>query len=347
MVEVGWSTLGRFPYDLSRTLPTSASRERREFALSECFVATSGLFILTRGRPDGLWQVWSCSAAIDDPDYSRIFEEEDQAPVSGDQAAARVQAVVEEAVRDLAEVVVPYLHERVEWEREDFRTARQAALERLGLVQAEFDARYYPVGAGRRPTGMCGWVPSARERHRQLGDRPDAGRSCSLPVECRSGPLGRSTREDALSACAGPRRSVRDAGGSRRARRLREGKEEPERARRGGVPAPAHASGPSGGTGPCQDDAESDPGGGGQSWPVPSWAKGGLEWRWETPVGRCTVRTHVIVHGWLCQVTYGHALGVVGSEPRYLETNAALMSWLGISRLTTWSLPPRPTRRQP
>jgi hypothetical protein len=338
MIEVGWSTQGRFPHDLPRP-ELSESRDRQEFGQAECFIPFATLAKIQRGRPDSTWHLRPCSVEPDDPEFGRKLAEEDSAPVSEDRAAARARVVVAEAISDLTEVVVPYLEERVEWERQEIRMARRAAMERRGRVQAEFDARYYGWALDDARREYAAGYP----RLRSVTDNWGMPQTALALLDSRSS-LDRLRLTETLVK-ARFRRVLERAGESllpeeaatladydQARKSLRIPDVEAYRRRRQPLDRAAVLAHVKAALNPIL-------GGEGQSWPAPSWSAEGLEWRWETPVGEWTVWTHVLVHGWLCQVTYRHMVGVHGPGPRYLVTDAALLSWLGISRLTTWSIP--------
>lgn len=64
------------------------------------------------------------------------------------------------------------------------------------------------------------------------------------------------------------------------------------------------------------------------------------QWRWDTPLRGWTLRTDVFVWGGpSVRMIYGQSVAQPGPRPRYLCTNMALLSWLGIANTTAWSLP--------
>jgi hypothetical protein len=85
--------------------------------MAECFVPFASLFDLKYGRPHAFFDVWRCSVDIDHPEFLERFAAEDAAPVSDEQAAAGAQEAVAQAIREIEDVVLPYLVERVEWEQ--------------------------------------------------------------------------------------------------------------------------------------------------------------------------------------------------------------------------------------
>jgi hypothetical protein len=230
----------------------------------------------------------------------RKSAEDDSAPVSEDQAAARARAVVAEAIRDLAEVVVPYLQGRVEWEREEVRMARRAALERLGRVQGEFDARYYRWALDDARRECAAGYP----RLRSVTDNWGMPQTVLALLDSRSG-LDRLRLTETLVKArfrkvlerAGESLMPEEAATLANYEQVRKSLRVPEVEAYGRQRRPldraavlAHVR------------AALNPilGGEGQSWPAPSWSAGGLEWRWEVPVGEWAVWTYVLVHGWLC-----------------------------------------------
>lgn len=109
LLEVGWSTLGRFPHQLtSNGIPTADGTEMER---QEWLIDFGGIFHRRFGRSHLGWEVWRCSVAIDDPNYIQTFIREDLAPVSDSQARERVQSAVTQCIDDIEAVVLPYFDE--------------------------------------------------------------------------------------------------------------------------------------------------------------------------------------------------------------------------------------------
>ena len=275
---------------------------------------------------------------LDDPEYLKPLEE-DLAPVSRDQAAARVRTVVSQAIGDLEEVVIPYLRERIEWESPEVRRARALEWERFGRLKERFDVQFYRWALAECRRELAAGCP----RIRLVAD--DAGLAQGF-----------------LSYLASSSRSDRDRLATALVRRAhRTGAQ-----LAGEAMTPDEAALVEAYTGTVQQSLKSPDvetyrvrrvpmdrdailnqvrtalrpilGEGGE--PTPSRAASrAREWLWETAVSGWTVRTSVAVEGWLCKITYRHALEAIDSPYRWLVRDVALLSWLGTSRETTWAVP--------
>ena len=115
--EVGWSVGGRFPVALSSHGPVT--KPLNEWAQTEWLIDFGELYHRKYGLAHLGWDVWQCSVGIDDPDFLKIFVQEDLAPVSEEQARQRAEAAVVACLRDLQDVAMPYLDEWIA-----FRAAR-------------------------------------------------------------------------------------------------------------------------------------------------------------------------------------------------------------------------------
>jgi len=105
--EVGWSVSGRFPAALTSHGPlTKPADEKAEPAW---LIDFGELYHRKHGQGFLGWDVWQPSVGIDDPNYMKVFMQEDLAPVSEEQARARAEAAVKAALADLHDVAFPYL----------------------------------------------------------------------------------------------------------------------------------------------------------------------------------------------------------------------------------------------
>jgi hypothetical protein len=116
MLEFGWSTQGRFPWNISR--PTTSIKEGHpEFLLNECLLDYGDLF--HSKQPTALahigWDVWKCSVDSDDPNYFEVFIREDSFPVSEELAEHRVSIAVDQFVADVKKDILPFLDERLQY----------------------------------------------------------------------------------------------------------------------------------------------------------------------------------------------------------------------------------------
>jgi hypothetical protein len=109
LAEVGWSVSGRFPIELSSHGPTTEPAD--EFTEPEWLIDFGELYHRKYKLGHLGWDVWTCSASIEDPDYLKVFVEEDLAPVTEDQARQRAEVAVAACARDLRDVALPYLDE--------------------------------------------------------------------------------------------------------------------------------------------------------------------------------------------------------------------------------------------
>ncbi len=114
MLEVGWSTTGRFPFDISRPTTVESGSDHREFSRQECMIDFGDLFRLR--HPNDLahigWNVWQCSVSHKHPRFKEIFITEDMMPVSDELAQHRVSQAFSKFAEDLRELVLPYLEKR-------------------------------------------------------------------------------------------------------------------------------------------------------------------------------------------------------------------------------------------
>jgi hypothetical protein len=109
LAEVGWSATGRFPVELSSHGPiTKPADELRE---PEWLIDFGEIYHRKYGLGQLGWDVWTCSASFEDPNYLKKFVEEDLAPVSHDQARERAESAAAACVKDLRDVAIPYLDE--------------------------------------------------------------------------------------------------------------------------------------------------------------------------------------------------------------------------------------------
>jgi hypothetical protein len=109
LLEVGWSTLGRFPYELTST--GIAIADGSEMEKSEWLTDFGSVFYRRFGRSHLGWEVWSCSVGADAPNFMQTFIQEDLAPVTEEQAISRVERAVAQCMTDIKDVVLPYFAE--------------------------------------------------------------------------------------------------------------------------------------------------------------------------------------------------------------------------------------------
>jgi hypothetical protein len=108
--DVGWSTRQRFPWNIPRPTVHSLDRTLDEQHLDECMIDFVDL--LVRATGSGVffgWDVWKCSLDPSHSDYKRIFIAEDLQPVDEVLAAKRAEAAATSAVREIADLAMPYL----------------------------------------------------------------------------------------------------------------------------------------------------------------------------------------------------------------------------------------------
>ena len=117
--EVGWSVSDRFPIELSSQGPLrKPTNELLEpewmIDFGEIYHRKHGLGFLGR-------DVWTCSVSADDPNFLKIFMEEDLLLVTEDQARVRAETAVAACLKDLQDVAIPYLNDWIEARKETQR----------------------------------------------------------------------------------------------------------------------------------------------------------------------------------------------------------------------------------
>ena len=105
--EVGWSVSGRFPAALTSHGPLKKPADEK--AEPEWLIDFGELYHRRHGLGFLGWHVWKPSVEADHPDFLQVFMREDLAPVSEEEARARVEAAVAASLADLSEVALPYL----------------------------------------------------------------------------------------------------------------------------------------------------------------------------------------------------------------------------------------------
>src|SRR5688572_8846848 len=111
MAEVGWSETGRFPWELSSQ--GRAPSAPNEFEAREWLIPFGDLYHRAVGRAHIGWDVWSPQVDINDPDYAKKFLLEDAVVVTKEEAQRRVEGAAHTAARDLQEVALPYLAQKM------------------------------------------------------------------------------------------------------------------------------------------------------------------------------------------------------------------------------------------
>jgi hypothetical protein len=115
LAEVGWSVSDRFPIELSSSGPLT--NPANELAEPEWLIDFGTLYHRKYGLGHPSWDVWRCSVDADDPNFLKIFMEEDAMLVTEDQARTRADAAVAKCLTDLEDVAIPYLEEWIEFRR--------------------------------------------------------------------------------------------------------------------------------------------------------------------------------------------------------------------------------------
>ena len=117
-LEVGWSSKGRFPWNIGRPTVWDINKERSEFMLDECMLIYGSIYRLVK-TPDSPahagWDVWDCSVDTSDPRFLERFILEDSLPVSEELAELRVHSAIDIFLKDVKSFVLPYLEERVQF----------------------------------------------------------------------------------------------------------------------------------------------------------------------------------------------------------------------------------------
>jgi hypothetical protein len=115
LAEVGWSVSDRFPIELSSHGPfTEPANELDE---GEWLIDFETLYHRKYQLGHHPWAVWKCSVDYDDPNFIKIFMEEDALLVTEDQARERAESAVAACLKDLEDVAIPYLNEWIEYRR--------------------------------------------------------------------------------------------------------------------------------------------------------------------------------------------------------------------------------------
>jgi hypothetical protein len=113
--EVGWSATDRFPIELSSQGPLI--KPANELLEPEWMIDFGELYHRKHKLGFLGWDVWTCSVSADDPNFLKVFMEEDLVLVSEDQARERAETAVAGCLKDLQDVAIPYLNEWVETRR--------------------------------------------------------------------------------------------------------------------------------------------------------------------------------------------------------------------------------------
>jgi hypothetical protein len=116
LAEVGWSVSGQFPIALSSHGPLEKPAD--EMPEPEWLIDFGSLYHRKHGRGFTGWDVWTCSASFDHPDFLKIFAAEDLLPVSDQQAHDLANAAVAACLDDVNDVALPYLDQ---WQKHDQR----------------------------------------------------------------------------------------------------------------------------------------------------------------------------------------------------------------------------------
>ena len=112
-VDLAWSTKGRFPCDIQRP-SVILSPGRTELCQEEAFFGCDQLFTRETGKSHTGWAVWRCSVDINDPNFRRVFVQEDMAPVTDEQAHNRAESAVSQCLADIKVILMPYFDELVQ-----------------------------------------------------------------------------------------------------------------------------------------------------------------------------------------------------------------------------------------
>jgi len=113
--EVGWSATDRFPIELSSHGPLT--KPANELLEPEWMIDFSELYHRKHRLGFLGWDVWTCSVSADDPNFLKVFMEEDLVLVTENQARERAESAVAGCLKDLQEVAIPYLDDWVNTRR--------------------------------------------------------------------------------------------------------------------------------------------------------------------------------------------------------------------------------------
>ena len=106
-LDIGWSAKGRFPFDVDRPSLWALPPDLK-FA-DEGWIGLGTLIQATEGVSWDGWRVWKCSVPPLHPDYRSIYVKESLLPVSKEDAAKRVDSVIQTVFRDLNKYVEPFI----------------------------------------------------------------------------------------------------------------------------------------------------------------------------------------------------------------------------------------------
>lgn len=105
--EIGWSVTDRFPIELSSSGPLT--KPASELLEPEWLIDFGELYHRKYSLGFLGWDVWTCSVSADDPNFLKVFMEEDLVLITEDQARAKAEAAVAACLSDLRDVAIPYL----------------------------------------------------------------------------------------------------------------------------------------------------------------------------------------------------------------------------------------------
>lgn len=132
MLEVGWSTRGRFPHELSSTT-TFIKPGRDELDEDEYLVDFNELYHRKYHHGFLGWDVWTCSLEFPTLDLSRandlkykeayqaqiqawkaVFVEEDARAITEAEAHDRARRAVLQCIKDIKDIVAPYFRDLIQ-----------------------------------------------------------------------------------------------------------------------------------------------------------------------------------------------------------------------------------------
>jgi hypothetical protein len=334
-IAAGWSTGGAYPFNSPLTPPEP---DAGAFELPEYLASFSTLYRYHHGTyapPHPGWSVWECSVPIDHPDYLRIAGEEDAEPVSERQAADRAREAVRKAIADIRQVVIPYLEARVSWDSPAAVARRAAGPDAFDRAKDEFGVRFYRWAlADARREVEAGFPLLATIKGRLAQAFLANAGTLSPPDRLRLAIACVKNAHRRAAALAGESLSEEERALGRAYVAAIPRIELPEeRARRG--PQGSHWSRPwdrSGLLALVRSELAPRLGAGIEPPGRPH------AWRWDSRVGRWTVRTLVDVSSfWPCVACF-HSIDEADAEPRRLVDGTGILEWLGIALRTWWDL---------